>query len=110
MIALVAASNPTYRDNGSKYFKCNEDMISQGSILSGPAVLGTEPEEIVIFTDSLIINRSLIWNNMVAIFQGSDAWTYLNPAKKHCDGRLGFWIIYNHCLDPITIDHMASVV
>ena len=71
-------------------------MIYQGSILSGPVALGTDPEEISPFTESFIINRVLIWENMVAIFQGSDAWTYLNQAKKHCDVRLGFRLIYNH--------------
>ena len=69
-IAPVASSDPTYRDTGSEYFTHNEDMISRGSILSGPAVLGTDPEAVGPFTDSFIIYIALIWDNMVAIFQG----------------------------------------
>ena len=109
LIDPVAASDPTYRTNGSKYFIHNEEMISQGSIISGPAVLGTEPEEIGPFTNSFMTNRALIWYKMVAIFQVSDAWTYLNPSKNHCDGRLGFRLIYNHNLGPRNIYHMAAV-
>ena len=83
-------------------------MIARGSILSGPAVLGTDPEEIVSFNDSFITNISLIWYKMIAIFQGLDGWTYLKPANKHCDGRLGLRLIYNHYLCPIKIDHVAA--
>ena len=95
-ISPVAADDPTYRDNGSEYFTHDEEMIAQGSILSGPAVLETNPEDIGTFTNSLITYRALIWDNMVKIFQGLDAWTYLKPATKHCDGILVFRLIYNH--------------
>ena len=44
LIAPVAASDPTYRANGSDYFTHDEEMIARGSILSGPAALGTDPE------------------------------------------------------------------
>ena len=92
-IAPVASSDPTYRNTGGEYFTHNEDMISRGSILSGPAVLGNDPEDIGPFTDSFITNRALVWEKMVVIFQGSDAWTYLNPDKNYRDVRLGFSII-----------------
>ena len=36
MIPPVAASDPTYRDNGSEYFTHDEVMIDRGSIISGP--------------------------------------------------------------------------
>ena len=52
LISPVSASDPTYRANGSEYFTHDEEMIAQGLILSGPAVLGTDPEEIGPFTDS----------------------------------------------------------
>ena len=110
MISPVSASDPTYRANGSEYFTHDEEMIAQGSVLSGPAVLGTDPEEIGPFTDSLITNIALIWDKMVAMFQGSDVWTCPNTAKNHRDGRLGFRIIYNHYLGPRNIDHMEAVV
>ena len=96
MIAPVAANDTTYRANGSKYFTKDEDMIYWGLIISEPAALVTDPEEIFPFTDSFITDRAIIWDNMVAIFQGSDAWTYFKSSKKHRDGRLGFRIIYNH--------------
>ena len=92
-IAPVASSDPTYRDTGSEYFTHNEDMISRGSILSGPALLGTEPEEIGTFSDSLINDIVLICDNMFAILQGLEAWTYLKPAKNNRDGILGLSII-----------------
>ena len=95
-ISPVAADDPTYRDNGSEYFTHDEEMIAQGSILSGPAVLETNPEDIGTFTNSLITYRALIWDNMVKIFQGLDAWTYIKPATKHRDGILVFRLIYNH--------------
>ena len=60
LISQVAASDPTYRANVSKYFTQTEEMINQVLILSGPAVLGTDPEEIVSFTDSFITDRVLI--------------------------------------------------
>ena len=91
-----------------KYFIHDEDMIYRGSIISGHVVLGTDPEEIGSLTNSFITNRTLIWDNIVAIFQVSDAWTYLKPAKNHRDGRLGFRLIYNHNLGISNIYHMAA--
>ena len=87
------ASDPTYRANGSEYFTHDEDMIPCGPIISGPAVSGSDPEAVGPFTDSFIIDRVLVWDKMVAIFQGSDEWTYLNPDNKHHDGRMGtlYW-------------------
>ena len=108
LIAPVAANDPTYRDYVSDYFTNDEEMIAQGSILSGPAVLVTDPEDIGPFIDYFITDRVLIWDKMAAIFQGSDTCTYLKPAKKHRDGRLGFRIIYNHYLGPRNIYHMAA--
>ena len=106
-IAPVAAHDPIYRADGINYFTHNEEMINQGYILSGHAVLGTYPEEIILFTDSFITDRTLIWYKMVEIFQVLDAWAYLKPAKNHRDGRLGFRLIYNHYLVPSNTDHMA---
>ena len=51
------------------------------SILSGPAELGSDPENFGPFISSFITDRALIWYKMVAIFQGSDVWTYLKPSK-----------------------------
>ena len=50
-------------------------MIARGLVISGHAVLGTDPEEIGPFTNSFITDRAFIWDKMVAIFQGLDAWT-----------------------------------
>ena len=108
LIATVAAHDTTYRDNLSRYFTHNEEMIAQGSILSGHAVLGTDPEEIGPFTDSFINERELTWDKMVATLHGSDAWTYFKPVNKHCDVRLGFRLIYNNYLGPRDINHMAD--
>ena len=83
-------------------------MITCGSILSGPEVSGRYPEAVGPFNDFFITDRALIWDNMVAIFQGSDAWTYLNPSKKHRDGKIGYNLIYNHYLGPSNIDHMEA--
>ena len=44
LIYPVAAHDPMYRANGSEYFTPDEEMIFQGLILSGPAVLGADPE------------------------------------------------------------------
>ena len=108
LIDLVAASDSTYHANGSEYFTQNEEMIARGLILSGPAVLGTEPEEIGTFSDSLINDIVLICDNMFAILQGLEAWTYLKPAKNNRDGILGLSLIYNHYFGPSNIDNMAA--
>ena len=71
-------------------------------------VIGTDPEDISPFANSFITDRALIWENVVAIFQGSDAWTYLNTLKKHRDVRLGLRLIYTHYLGPSNIYHMAA--
>ena len=71
-------------------------------------VLGSDPKAVGPFTDLFIIDISLIWDKMGAIFQGSDAWTYLNPAKDNCDRIMGYKLIYNHYLCPSNIDHMAD--
>ena len=71
-------------------------------------MLGTDPKEIGPFTDSFITERLLIWDKTVAIFQGSDTWTYLNPYKNHRYGRLGFRIIYNNHLGHSNIYQMAD--
>ena len=83
-------------------------MIARGSILSGTAVIGTDPEDIGPSTDSFITNRALVWDKMVAILQGLDSWTYLKPAKKDRNVRLGFRLKYNHYLDPSNMDYMAA--
>ena len=83
-------------------------MIARGSILSRNAVLGTNPEEIGSFTDSLITNRLLILDRTVEIFQGLDTWMYLKPDNNYRDGRLGFRITYNNYLGPRHINHMAA--
>ena len=93
MIAPVAAYYSMYRANGSKYFRYDEEMISQGSILSGHAVLGTDHEEIGPFTNSFITKRALIWDKIIESLQGSDACTYPKPANKYRVGRLGLRII-----------------
>ena len=85
-------------------------MIARSSILSGYAVLGTDPEEIGPFTDSFITDKAFIWDKMVAIFKGSEAWTHLNPAKNHCDERPGLRLIYNRYLGPRNIDHKRTGV
>ena len=89
MITPVASSDTTYGANGSEYFTHNEEIIACGLILSGPAALVSDPEDVGPLTDSFITDRSLIWYKMVKIFQGSDTWTYLKPAKKHRDERMG---------------------
>ena len=82
MEPLASASDPTHRSNDSKFFTHDEEMISCGSILSGPAVLGSDPEDFEQFTYLFITDRALICDRTVAIFWGSDSWTYLNPAKN----------------------------
>ena len=96
MESSAASSDPTHRANGSGYFTHDEEMIACGSILSRSRVVGSDPEDIGPFTNSLITDRALIWDKMVAIFQGTDACTYLKPAKKHPDGMMGYKIIYYH--------------
>ena len=81
----AATSDPMHRANGSKYFTNDEDIITCGLIISVTLVLGSDPEAVGPFSDSFIIDRSLIWEKLVTIFQGSDAWTHLKPPKKHCD-------------------------
>ena len=83
-------------------------MIDRGSIISGPTALGSDPEAARPFTYSFITYRAPIRDKMVEIFQGLDAWTYLKPAKKNRDGRMGYKLIYNHYLGPSNIDHMAD--
>ena len=73
-------------------------------------VLESDPEAIGPFTDSFITDRVLIWDKMIKIFHGSDAWTYQKPAKKNHDGILGYKIISNHYLGPRNINHVAAVV
>ena len=82
-------------------------MISCGSILSGPAVFGSDPEASVPFINLLITDRALIWYNMDAIFQVLDAWTYLNPDKKHRDGIMDYNLIYIHYLCRSNIYYIA---
>ena len=86
LIAPVAASDPTHRANDSKYFTHDEEIVDQGSILSGPEVLGADPEAIIPFTDSVITDRALIWDKMVAIFQVLDACTYTQLNEKSVEG------------------------
>ena len=61
---------PCTRDNGRKYFTHDKAMIARGLILNGPAVLGTDPEDIGPSAYSFITDRALVWNKMVAILQG----------------------------------------
>ena len=109
LIPPVAVNDPTQRANGSKYFTHYEEMIAHGSILSGPAALGSDPEAVGSFTNLFITDRALMWDKMVEIFQGLDEWIYLKPAKKHRDGRVGYKLTYNHYLGPRNIYYMAVV-
>ena len=99
----AAASDLTHRSNGSEYFTHNVEMTTLGLILRVPAVFGSDPEAVLRFTYLLIKYRELIWDKMVEIFQGSDAWKYMNPAKKYRDKRMGYKIRYNHYLVPSNI-------
>ena len=92
-----------YCDNGSRYFTHDGEMIYCRMILSGTAVSGSHPESVGTFTNLFNIDRALIWDNMVEMFQGSDAWTYLKQYYKYSDRRISYNIIYNHYLIPINI-------
>ena len=94
--------------NVSEYFTHYEYMIARGLILREPAALGSDPEAVGPFTNLFVTDRALIWDKMVVIFQGSDAWMYLKLAKKHCDGRMGYKLIYNHYLGTSNIYHMEN--
>ena len=89
----AAASDPMHRANGTNYFTHDDDMIDCELILSGPTVFVSDPEAVGPFIDSLITYRELIWDKMVAMFQGSNSWMYMKPYKKNCDGRMGYNII-----------------
>ena len=108
MIPPTAASDTMHRANGSKYITYYEEIIACGSILSGTEELGSDPEAVRPLNNLIITYRALIWENMVKIFQGSDAWTYLNPAKTNFDVRMGYKFIYNHYLSPSNIYHMTA--
>ena len=71
-------------------------------------VVGSDPEAIGQFTNSFVTERSPIWDKMVAIFQGTDAWTYPKPAKIHHDRSMGYNLIYDQYLGPSKIYNMAS--
>lgn len=108
MVPSPEATDPGYRQAGSTYFTPDEEMLARAPILSGPVVLGTDPEEVGPFTDSFITDRATVWDKLTSIFQGSPAWTYMRGAKKHRDGRLAFRLIHDHYLGASNIDHMAS--
>ena len=59
-------------------------------------MLGRDPESVGPFTESFITDRALIWDKMVAIFQGLDVWMYLKLSKKHNNGSMSYKIIYNN--------------
>ena len=59
LISPVAAHDPTYHANVIEYFTHDEEMIFRGSILSGHAVIGTDPEEIGPFTNSFNSRQSV---------------------------------------------------
>ena len=71
-------------------------------------MLVSDTEAVGPFTNSFITYRALIWDNMIAIFQVLDAWTYLNPSNKHRDRRLIYRLLYNHYFGPSNIDHMSA--
>ena len=73
LIHPVAKNDPMHRSNGIKYFTHNEENITRVSIISGHAALGSDPEAVGPFTNTFIIDRALNWDNMFAIFQGSNA-------------------------------------
>ena len=108
MESTATTSDTTYCANGSEYLTNDEEIIAHGLILSGTSVSGSDHESVGPFTDSFITDRSMIWDKMVTIFQGSYAWMYPKPAKKHRDGRMGYRFIYNHYLGPSNIYHMAD--
>ena len=55
-----AIRDPTHRANNSEYFTHDEEIIARGSIISGPTVVGSDPEAIGPFTDSSVTDRVLI--------------------------------------------------
>ena len=110
MEPLEAARDLTHRVNVSGYFKDDGETISRGSIISMTNVFGINPEAIAPFTYLFITDRVLIWDKMFAIFQGTDTRMYLNPSKKHREGRMGYNIIYNHYLGQSNIYHIADGV
>ena len=97
-----------HHGNGSTYFTDDENIIASGIILSGTAALGSDQKAVGPFSNLFITDRALIWDKIVIIFQGSDEWTYLKPAEKHCDLIMGYNLIYNHYLGPRNINQMAD--
>ena len=108
MIPPAAASDPMHCTNGSDYFTHDEEMIACVLILCGTAALVSDPEYVGPFTELFITDKAMIWYKMVSIFQVLDAWTYLKLYKTYFDGRMGYKLIYNHCLGTINIEHMAD--
>ena len=93
MEPTATTSDPTHRANGSEYFTHDEEMIYHGSIISGSAVFGSDPESVRTFTDSFITGRLLIWDKMFAIFQALDACTYMKPANNIFDRRMEYKLV-----------------
>ena len=72
-------------------------------------MVGSDPEAILPVTNFFITDRALIWYNIVAIFQGTYEWMYLNTAKRHRDVRMGYKLVYNQYLSLRNVYHMAAV-
>ena len=54
-------------------------------------------------------DRTTAWDKIAVLFQNHEAWTYVKPAQRTRNGRIGFFGVYNHFLGPTNVDYMASI-
>jgi hypothetical protein len=48
------------------------------------------------------------YNLIHSLFHNTEHWIYIKPFQRTKDGRGAYQAIWNHCLGPNNIDHMAT--
>jgi hypothetical protein len=108
ILSALAALDTATGVLGSTHNSHADKMIAQGPILWAGAVVGPDTKALGLFAPSFLVDRATVREKLSEIFLSHDAFTVIKAAKKTCNGRLAYQMLYCHYLGPNNIDNMAG--
>jgi hypothetical protein len=108
ILPVLAALDPATGVIGSAHNSHDDEMIARSTILLAGAIVGPNTEALGPFAPSFLVDRATVWEKLSEILLSHDAFTVIKAAKKTCNGRLAYQLLYLHFLGPNNVDNMAG--
>ena len=103
----MAVVDPTTGVFGRAHISHDDKMIVQGPILLNAAAASPDNKALGPFAPSFLVNRVTVWGELSEILLSHDAFTVIK-AKKSCNGRLAYELLYRHYFGPNNVDNIAG--